>query len=300
MKPLIFILLLQLMTASGFAQSEPCAQISPPVLSDSIKKDFEDKISIARADYIKDSVNADAIIWYGRRTAYLGRYMDALGIFTNGMLLHPDDPRLYRHRGHLYITVRCFDKAIRDLKTAARLIKNKKDVVEPDGLPNAKNIPTGTLQSNIWYHLGLAFYLKGQYKKAKNAYVNCLEVSKNPDMYVATANWLYITLRKLNKNKEATALLATIDPGVELIENKDYLEILKLYKNKPTIADPVNWLQQNRQGLSLASFGYGLGNYLLLADDQSKARRVFQHITASNQWAAFGFIAAEADLKRMK
>lgn len=167
------------------------------------------------------------------------------------------------------------------------------------GLPNAKNTPTSTLQSNIWYHLGLAYYIKEDYKKALKAYKECLKVSTNPDMYVATANWLYITLLKLNKNKEAESLLTTVDAGMELIENKDYLEILPLYKNKTEITDPVQYLQ-NKQGLELASFGYGLGNYLLEEGKKEMARKVFQVVTESNQWSSFGFIAAETELKRMK
>ncbi|MGQ0739493.1 MAG: tetratricopeptide repeat protein, partial [Bacteroidota bacterium] len=166
--------------------------------------------------------------------------------------------------------------------------------------PNAKNIPTSTLQSNIWYHLGLVYFIKGEYKKALKAYQECMKVSKNPDMYVATANWMYITLRKLGKDDKARSLLTTISRGTELIENKDYLQVLLLYKPQTEITDPVQFLRSGKEGLGLASFGYGLGNYLLLIGQKEKAREVFQLITGSNQWAAFGYIASEAALKQMK
>src|SRR5215213_4686900 len=55
---------------------------------------------------------------------------------------NPDDPRLYRHRGHRYITVRDLGPAILDFEKAARLIEGRPDEVESDGLPNSKNIPT--------------------------------------------------------------------------------------------------------------------------------------------------------------
>ena len=86
-----------------------------------------------------------------------------------------------------------------DLKKAAELTKGKPDEVEPDGQPNARNIPTGTLQFNIWYHLGLAQYLTGRNKDALHSYLECLKVSKNPDALVATTHWLYMTLRRLNR-----------------------------------------------------------------------------------------------------
>lgn len=295
-----FIILIGILLAGLNSGAQPCVAITAPQFSENTRKEFEQKLGVAKAEYKKDSTDADAIIWYGRRTAYLGNYMQAIDIFTNGIALHPGDARLYRHRGHRYITVRCFDKAIADFKKAAALIKKKPDEVEPDGLPNAKNIPTGTLQSNIWYHLGLSYFIKGEYKKALKAYNECLKISTNPDMYVATANWLYLTLRKLNKNKEAAALLSTVNDKMELIENIDYLEILMLYKKNTDFADPVKFLQKDKQGLGLASFGYGLGNYLLLKSEPDKARKIFQLIIENNQWSSFGFIAAETELARMK
>ena len=58
----------------------------------------------------------DALIWLGRRNAYLGNYKDAIGIYTEGIQKYPNDARFYRHRGHRLITLRCFDDAIADLR----------------------------------------------------------------------------------------------------------------------------------------------------------------------------------------
>jgi len=90
------------------AQEQICSSIVMPELSETTRKDFENKLASAKADYENDSTHADAILWYGRRTAYLGNYEDAIRIFSKGIALHPDDARMYRHRGHRYITVRCF------------------------------------------------------------------------------------------------------------------------------------------------------------------------------------------------
>lgn len=281
------------------SQEKSCAEIILPQFSETVKKDFQQKLFEAKDIYEKDSSNADAIIWYGRRTAYLGNYMKAIEIFSKGINIHPGDARMYRHRGHRYITVRCFDKAIIDFKKATRLIKGKPDETEPDGLPNAKNIPTSTLQSNIWYHLGLAYYLNGEYKKAVKAYRECLVVSKNPDMYVATANWIYITLLKLKRTKEAEKLLSTIITNEELLESGDYLKILLLYRQKTDRNDPVIEIENNTT-LSSASYGFGLGNYLLERGKNEQAKNVFQKVVNGNQWSSFGFIAAEKALAELK
>ena len=121
MKTVLLTLILIITTNFSFAQS--CATIVPPQITENNRKDFEAKLAAAKSDYEKDTTNADALIWYGRRTAYLGRYMEAIDLFSKGIQVHPNDARFYRHRGHRYITVRCFDKAIADLSRAAFLIK---------------------------------------------------------------------------------------------------------------------------------------------------------------------------------
>ena len=124
------------------------------------------KYQAAKADYEADPGNADKLIWYGRRAAYAGDFKEAIRIFSDGVRKFPQDARILRHRGHRYITTRQFDKAIADFEKAYALIAGKKDEIEPDGAPNARNIPLTTLGSNIRYHLGLAYYLKHDWKKA--------------------------------------------------------------------------------------------------------------------------------------
>jgi hypothetical protein len=50
----------------------------------------------------------------------------------------------------------------------------------------------------------------------------------------------------------------------------------------------------------IATQGYGVANYYLVMGDQARARRVFETIVSGAGWNAFGFIAAEADLHRMR
>lgn len=136
-----------------------------PVLSAETRALFEKNLAEARIAYEKSPRDADAIIWLGRRTAYLGRYAEAIEIFNEGVRKHPKDARMLRHRGHRWITLRQFDRAIADLAEAAKLERGKADTIEPDGLPNARNLPLTTLQSNIWYHLALAHYLRGDFER---------------------------------------------------------------------------------------------------------------------------------------
>ena len=269
----------------------------PPERSAALEKD----LAAAQAALDKDPSSADALIWVGRRTAYLGRYRDAIGIFSKGVEKHPADPRMLRHRGHRYITLRQFDKAAADLAKAAALVKDRADEVEPDGQPNAKNIPTSTLKTNIYYHLGLAHYLAGDFAKAADAYRLCMEHSKNPDMQVATAHWQYMTLRRLGREADAAAVLARITPDMAVIENASYHRLLMMYKGE---TDPAVLLAASRaEGLDAVTIGYGIANWHLYNGRKEEARTILTEITdkyGSTQWAGFGYVAAEADLARLR
>jgi hypothetical protein len=269
----------------------------PPELSADVQADREEKLAQATAEYEANPYDADAIIWYGRRTAYLGEYRQAIAIFSEGIEKHPDDPRMSRHRGHRYITVRSFDAAIADLEHAAELIAGREDQVEPDGLPNARNIPTSTLHSNIWYHLGLAYYLKGDLDAALRAYRECMKVSGNPDMLVATSHWLYMTLRLLGRDDEAAAVLDPIGSGLDVIENQSYLRLLFLYKGA-IAPDELLAEAGTADGVQNATLGYGIGNWHSYNGRSKQAGAVLRNVLRGTQWAAFGFIAAEADIQR--
>lgn len=267
-----------------------------PKLPPETQAKLEEDLARARAEYNKDPEDPERLIWLGRRTAYLWRYREAIEIFSEGIKKHPDNPKLYRHRGHRYITVREFDKAIADLEKATQLIRGVPDEIEPDGAPNKFNIPRSTTNSNIWYHLGLAYYLKGDFKNALRAYRECLKFSKvNDDMLCATSDWLYMTLRRLGKVKEAEEVLEPIRPQMEILENQAYHQRLLMYKG---LKSPDSLLAEDADDLTLATLGYGVGNWYLVNGQTEKARAIFEKIVAGTYWAAFGYIAAEAELAR--
>jgi dipeptidyl-peptidase-4 len=257
--------------------------------------------SIARYEDAKETwegspTDADAIIWYGRRAAYLGHYRDAIRIYSDGIELHPEDARLYRHRGHRFISTRQLDKAIADLDHAAALIEGASDEVEPDGLPNPLGIPVSTLHSNIWYHLGLAYYLAGDYERAEQAYAQRMASAGNNDMLVSTAHWRYMTLRRLGRKEEALAILKPITADMEIIENRAYHRLCLFYKGE---LDEMA-LQGEGSTPSDAAVAYGFANWHLAEGDTELGISMLEEIVARDGWAAFGFIAAEADLARIR
>lgn len=271
---------------------------APPVSAEA-KREMEARLDEARVRYEAHPNDPEAIIWLGRRLAYLGRFREAIETFGEGARKFPRDARFYRHRGHRYITVRRFDLAINDLEKAAKLIKGQPDQVEPDGQPNARNVPTGTLQFNIWYHLGLAHYLIGNSQKALASYRECLKVSRNSDAIVATTHWLYMTLRRLKRPREANKTLKPIQPGMDIIENDGYYRLLLMYKG---IISPQTLEQEAlKQEGSPGSYSilYGVGNWYLRNGRRSEAITLFRKMLAGTQWTSFGYIAAEAELAKL-
>jgi tetratricopeptide (TPR) repeat protein len=261
------------------------------------RAELEANLKKAEADLAAAPDSPDALIWVGRRQGYLWQYRNAIATFTKGIERFPEDPRFLRHRGHRYITVRNFDGAIADFEKAVTLIKGKKDEIEPDGAPNAANKPRSTLQFNIWYHLALGYYLKGDYENAKRAWLECMKVSDNDDSITATSDWLWMTYMRLGDKAAAAKVLERITPKMDILENGSYHKRLLMYKG---LEKPEALLDTtNADDLTIATQGYGVGNYYFVTGDTAKAKEIFDRVLAGKQWAAFGYIAAEVDRAKM-
>ena len=282
----------------SFAYSQNCEIKNLYIkLPNKTKNVFEKNLKIAYENF-NQNPNSDNLIWIGRRHAYLGNYESAIKYFSQGISTYPLDARFYRHRGHRLITNRCFERAINDLKKASSISNNKPNEIEPDGLPNALNIPTSTLKGNIYYHLGLAYYFESQLKDAMLAFEKCIELSKNNDSFVAAANWLYIIYYQLNMINKADKLLTKIDNQMNLIENHSYLSILNFYKNSTSQFDIEKKIFKE-ESLNNITVAFGLGNFYLLKGETEKAYKIYNLITNSNQWSSFAYIGAEVMLKKL-
>jgi tetratricopeptide (TPR) repeat protein len=265
-------------------------------LSAETRARYDSQLAEAWTAYENAPMDADSIIWYGRRLGYLGQFREAIEIYTRGLALHPDNPWMLRHRGHRYISVRELDRAIDDLAHAAALVERQPDQVEPDGQPNAMNQPIGTLHSNIAYHLALAWYMKGENARAVEIYRKELAAAQNDDRRVSTGHWLYMSLRRLGQDAEAAALLASFSRDMEVIENQTYHNLMLMYKG---VLPPDSVLMVGPTGemsVTDATAAYGVGNWHIYNGRREQGEQIFRRIIAAGQWGAFGYIAAEADL----
>jgi tetratricopeptide (TPR) repeat protein len=261
-------------------------------------KTTEDNLQKAREDVAKSPDSADAIIWLGRRLVAAGYVREAIDVYTKGIAKFPNDARFYRHRGHRYVSVREFDKAIADLTKGSQLIAGKPDEPEPT-TADPKVMSSETLHYAIYYHLGLAYYLKADFENALKAYRQCLAVAKanNDDQIVGVSDWLYMTLRRLNRAAEAAKVLEPIVVGMQVKDDQQYYDRLQMYKGLKT---PEELLKKEGDPVSAATLAYGVGNWYLYNGKKAEAKAVFEKIITGPNWMPFGFIAAEAELARMK
>ncbi|MCH2132199.1 MAG: hypothetical protein MK116_00465 [Phycisphaerales bacterium] len=269
--------------------------LQAPELPDDVMAKRSMALEHARTILAVHPESEEALIWVGRRTAYLGRYREAVDIYTDALLLHPDSHRLRRHRGHRYITLRQFDAAIADLQEADALSRDLPDRVEADGMPNAQGRPRSTTKGNILYHLALARYLTGDYATAALDFKRCLDLATNDDMRVAAAYWVYLSARRADEQDLASDALAVATPDMDLLENHTYHVLLLTFQDVAIEDGPPSHLDA---GVDEATLSYGLAMNAALAGRDEEARDKLLSIIEETNWAAFGHIAAEADLAR--
>lgn len=253
-----------------------------------------DNLAAAKAKYDADPMDADNIIWYGRRVAYTGDFRRAILIFSEGIRKHPTDARMYRHRGHRYITIREIDRAIEDYEIAASLIKGKQDKIEPDGAPNAAGIPVTSTHSNIYYHLGLAYYLKHDFENSLRVFKMGRDLNLNDDNTSSTTHWIYMNLRRMGRDAEAAEALNHISADMDIIEVTNYHKLDMFYKGEVPEEEVLNADPNIPAG---ASITYGVANWFLYNGQEEKAYDLMERFLKTSSWGSFGFIAAEVDLK---
>ena len=80
-----------------------------------------------------------------------------------------------------------------------------------------------------------------------------------------------------------------------MIENHGYADLIRLYRGATT---PEAVLGSEERGIDWASRAYGVANWHLYNGRRELALELMREIVETCPWAAFGTIAAEAELAR--
>ncbi len=259
-----------------------------PGWSDATRKKLELDLEIAKAVFDVAPDREDSYIWLGRRYGYLGRYAEAIEIFTAGLEKFPASYKLHRFRGRHRARSRDFDGAIEDYQTGLEKMRGHADSFEPDGLPNSRGLTISTYRGNLHYYLGQTSFATGDYRRM----IRELDLSgQSPialdieDHGVAVVFWKYLAHMKLGDTDAAEELLRSVPAELDLIENVSYHEAVKVLQGVKSQIDV------ERNGDSLSRFA--LGMKLQFAGDEREAARVLTGVVEDN---ALGYWPAEVEL----
>ena len=270
------------------------ALVSPSPSAAAAAQLAADLVAAERA-HAANLADRDAAVWHARRLGYVGRYRDAVAVLTEALAQHPGDPFLLRHRGHRWLTLREFGRARADLMAAADACRTTPDATEPDGQPTPGRPPHSSLHYNVHYHLGLALFLARDYELAERAWLRCLAVVGNDESRVAVTHWLWCARMRMGDRAGAAAVVAPIHERMDVVENVAYLNLCLLYAGRRTRAQIAP-----REGSSGSALAFGLAHHELVTGSPDAAALALFTLAQSPGWAAFGVIAAEAELARAR
>ncbi len=233
--------------------------------------------AIARAEsaLAADPRNVDRIIALGIAQSGVRQYREAIQTFTRGLKIAPNNALLYRWRGHRYLSVREFNRAMDDLTRGARL--------------------DSTIYG-IWYHLGIVRYARGDFAGAVAAFSRALPIAPDSGERSGSTDWLWMSLSRVGRGNEAQALLDR-HPDVPPAGNA-YTQRLRLYRGEVGPDSVIT--ASDTSDIAVATLSYGMGNWYLVRGDTAQARAWFERSVASGGWPAFGFIMSEVELRRLR
>jgi tetratricopeptide (TPR) repeat protein len=233
--------------------------------------------AIARAEkaLAADPRNIDRFIQLGVAQSGAWQFREAIATFTRGLDIAPNHALLLRWRGHRYLSVREFDKAMDDLTRGSRL--------------------DSTIYG-IWYHLGIVRFAKGDFGGAADAFRHAQPRAPDAGELAGSTDWLWMSLSRAGQADEAKAMLNRHPDS--LATTVAYAQRLKLYRGEIgpdaviTAADSAN--------VAVATLSFGVGNWYLVRGDTSRARTWFERSVSSGGWPGFGFIMSEVELRRLR
>jgi len=233
--------------------------------------------AIARAEsaLVADPRNIDRVVQLGVAQSGARQFREAIATFTRGIAISPDNALLLRWRGHRYLSVREFDRAMEDLTRGSRL--------------------DSTIYG-IWYHLGIVRYSRGDFAGAVEAFTRAQPRAPDAAELAGSTDWLWMSLMRSGRTADAKAMLARRPDS--LPATNAYARRLKLYRGEigpgevMTPADTVD--------IQVATLSYGIGNWYLVRGDTTQARKWFERSVSSGGWPAFGFIVSEIELRRLQ
>lgn len=234
-------------------------------------------IARAKQALAADPQNVQKFIALGVAQSGARQFREAIETFTRGLAIAPNEPMLYRWRGHRYLSVREFDKAMADLTHGYKL---------------------DSTNYGILYHLGVLRFLKGDFNGAAATFAKAQPRAPDGGELAGSTDWLWMSLSRAGRAAEAKAMLARRPDTLPTTPGYAYVSRLKMYRGE--IRPEQLFTPSDTADVQVATLSYGLGNWYMVHGDTTKAKAAFQRAVKSGGWPGFGFMVSEAELRRLR
>lgn len=243
----------------------------------------DQRVIDARKNLAADPKSIERVLQLAKAQAARRQYKEAVTTTSEGLAVAPKSAELYLERGHRELGLREFKKAMSDLEQATQF---------------------GPEIMDAHYHLGLAHYFLGEFDKAAASFDRARALAKNDDGLIDCSNWLYVSLRRAGKEKEAAQALARITPNVKNTEPHlyFYLRLLRFYQGQLTadavLPPPPSGPNDIEGELAFDTVSYGVGNWRVYNHDRTGGAALFKNVVKGEAWNSWGFIGSELELVR--
>jgi tetratricopeptide (TPR) repeat protein len=230
---------------------------------------------VARAEQAlhTDPLSVPKFIQLGVAQAGARQMQGAVQTFTRALAVAPNDPILYRWRGHRNLSVRNFDAAMADL---------------------TRGYGMDSTIYGILYHLGVLRFIRGDFNGAADAFARAQPRAPDGGELAGATDWRWMSLQRAGRSAEAAAMLARRPDSLPV--TNAYARRLKLYRGE--IGPDAVLTPADTGDVDVATLAFGLGNWYMVKGDSVRAREMFRRSIQSGGWPAFGFIASEVELDR--
>lgn len=232
-------------------------------------------VSRAQAAVAADPRNVALLMQLGIAQSGARQFRQAISTFSRAIELDPGNAMLYRWRGHRHLSVREYDRAVADF---------------------TRGLAIDNTNYGIWYHLGVWRFVHGDFVAASAAFARAQSLAPDAAEHTGSVDWRWMSLARAGRQAAADSLLRARPDSVPA--NNAYSQRLRLYRGE--VGPDAVITPADTGDVAVATLSYGIGNWHLVRGDTAAARSWFERSVRSGGWPAFGFMAAEAELRRLR
>lgn len=271
---------------------------------DSIRIKYKEALDASRVYYLGHLSEPKSYLMYGIHSLDLGMVENAIQVLDKGIGLFPNTADLYLYRGIAAVQGRQFTSAINDFWKAGKAVEGQKNVKGMRDKNEIEKKIDATLQYEIYNWMGLAFQSQGDFSNAEKMYEVCGDFSTNSDLYCMSYYWQYQAYKRAGRDADADQILKSIEPKMFISEGtKPFLDAMLYYKGILKENELINLEKLPQSSVEARDWmikAYAIAIKSVLEKKEAKSKQILEKIVALPYWNQMAYIAAEADLHKLK